>query len=182
MNDDGIFRNERPHEVVMPEGSHIAVSKSAEKTEPSVRKVFQEGEEFIDANLILEEGASTNIRSADDAVAFGSDVNVGAGAVLETDRIDHQTAEATLTRKAQELPAYIEINNVKPPPETIEGTISTAETQIIGSSADTQDAGRIGSPSGAMPEMDFPARVINLKIENDQLHERLDLLEQRNMP
>ena len=54
MNDDGIFRNERPHEVEMPEGSHIAVSKSAEKTEPSVRKVFQEGEEFIDANLILD--------------------------------------------------------------------------------------------------------------------------------
>ena len=182
MNDDGIFRNERPHEVVMPEGSHIAVSKSAEKTEPSVRKVFQEGEEFIDANLILEEGASTNIRSAEDKVAFGSDVTVGDGPVLETDRIDHQTAEATLTRKAQELPAYIENNSAKPSSEAIEATISNSETQIIESRADTQDTGRIASPAGPMPEMDFPARVINLKIENDQLHERLDLLEQRNMP
>ena len=36
--------------------------------------------------------------------------------------------------------------------------------------------------SAAMPEMDFPARVINLKIENDQLNDRLDRLEQRNMP
>jgi hypothetical protein len=30
---------------------------------------------------------------------------------------------------------------------------------------------------GAMPEMDFPARVINLKIENDKLRSRLDDLE-----
>jgi hypothetical protein len=28
MNNDEIFRNEHPHEVVMPEGSHIAVSKT----------------------------------------------------------------------------------------------------------------------------------------------------------
>jgi len=53
MNDDGIIRGEHPHEVVMPEGSHIAVSKTAEQTQPSVRKVFQEGEEFIDAHLII---------------------------------------------------------------------------------------------------------------------------------
>jgi hypothetical protein len=29
----------------------------------------------------------------------------------------------------------------------------------------------------AEPEMDFPARVINIKIENDQLRARLDKLE-----
>ena len=29
----------------------------------------------------------------------------------------------------------------------------------------------------AEPEMDFPARVINIKIENDQLRARLDRLE-----
>jgi hypothetical protein len=29
----------------------------------------------------------------------------------------------------------------------------------------------------AQPEMDFPARVINIKIENDQLRARLDKLE-----
>jgi hypothetical protein len=41
---------------------------------------------------------------------------------------------------------------------------------------------KVSTNSTAQVEMDFPARVINLKIENDQLHERLDLLEQRNMP
>ena len=42
--------------------------------------------------------------------------------------------------------------------------------------------GTTGTSVSAPVEMDFPARVINLKIENDQLNDRLDRLEQRNMP
>ena len=44
MNDDGIIRSEHPHEVVMPEGSHIAVSKTAEQTQGiSARKKTRTG-------------------------------------------------------------------------------------------------------------------------------------------
>lgn len=182
MNDDGIFRNERPHEVVMPEGSHIAVSKTGEKTEPSVRKVFQEGEEFVNANLILEEGASTNIRSTDNTDALGSDVTVQVGPALETERIDNQNAEAILTREAKEIPTFVDNNSSTKSTETIDLNISLSTTQKIESNADTGDMERNAEPAGPMPEMDFPARVINLKIENDQLQERLDLLEQRNLP
>jgi len=94
MNDDGIIRSEHPHEVVMPEGSRVAVSKTAEQTQPSVRKVFQEGEEFIDAHLIIEQGGDTSSRNADETVAFAKDETVHQGPALQTDRIDNQKAEA----------------------------------------------------------------------------------------
>jgi len=38
-------------------------------------------------------------------------------------------------------------------------------------------AGNSNPDHAAQPEMDFPARVINIKIENDQLRARLDKLE-----
>lgn len=182
MNDDGIFRNERPHEVVMPEGSHIAVSKSAEKTEPSVRKVFQEGEEFIDANLILEEGAGTAIRSSDVAIAVTNSESTHIASSSEVFRIDHQNAEASLLREGKAIAASEDSLNVVPPVAETKLNKSEITPQTISPSVDTQKIGESVNISMAMPEMDFPARVINLKIENDQLHERLDLLEQRNVP
>ena len=106
MNDHGIIRSEHSHEVVMPEGSRIAVSKTAEQTQPSVRKVFQEGEEFIDAHLIIEQGGDTSSRNADETVAFAKEETVYQGPALETDRIDNQKAEATLTREATAIPVF----------------------------------------------------------------------------
>jgi len=180
MNDDEIIRNEHPHEVVMPEGSRIAVSKSAEKTEPSVRKVFQEGEEFVDAHMIIEEGGSTDINYADESVAVTQDVSVHLGYSDTPDRIDNQIAEATLTRKATEIPVLTEQSPEPSPSEPLAPNISDLASTKIETSADTETEIESGKGLGAVPDMDFPARVINLKIENDQLHERLDQLEKRN--
>lgn len=182
MNDDGIIRGEHPHEVVMPEGSRIAVSKTAEQTEPSVRKVFQEGEEFIDAHLIIEEGGDTTSRNADETVALSKDETVHRGPALQTDRIDNQKAEATLTREATAIPVFTGSEDANTPVASIESIISPDAPTKIEASADTEEMRKDSNVSAAMPEMDFPARVINLKIENDQLHQRLDRLEQRNMP
>jgi hypothetical protein len=182
MNNDEIFRNEHPHEVVMPEGSHIAVSKTAEKTEPSIRKVFQEGEEFIDAHVILEEGAITNLRTAEETVALATNETRHSGPSQQTDRIDNQKAEATLLRESAPISAFNEPDLVNTPVTSLETIISSELPTNIEIRADTQEIRKTSDASKAPVEMDFPARVINLKIENDQLHERLDLLEQRNMP
>lgn len=182
MNDDGIIRSEHPHEVVMPEGSRIAVSKTAEQTQPSVRKVFQEGEEFIDAHLIIEQGGDTSSRNADETVAFAKEETVYQGPALETDRIDNQKAEATLTREATAIPVFTGSEDENTPVASIESIISPDAPTKIEANADTEEMRKDSKVSAAMPEMDFPARVINLKIENDQLNDRLDRLEQRNMP
>jgi len=182
MNDDGIIRGEHPHEVVMPEGSHIAVSKTAEQTQPSVRKVFQEGEEFIDAHLIIEQGSDTSSRNADETVAYAKEESVYQGPALQTDRIDNQKAEATLTREAMAIPVFTGSEDENTPVASIESIISPDTPTKIEANADTEEMRKDSEVSAPMPEMDFPARVINLKIENDQLNDRLDRLEQRNMP
>jgi hypothetical protein len=49
---------------------------------------------------------------------------------------------------------------------------------IESKAASAETAAEIQEPVyEAEPEMDFPARVINIKIENDQLRARLDKLE-----
>lgn len=182
MNNDEIFRSDQPHKVVMPEGSHMAASKTAEKTEPSLRKVFQEGEEFTDAHVIVEEGAGTTIRTADESVAFDANETGHSEPSQQADRIDHQKAEATLVRESTPFPTVNEPDPVETPVSSLETNISPELPTNIETRVDTQEIRKISDAPKALAEMDFPARVINLKIENDQLRKRLDLLEQRNKP
>ena len=182
MNDDGIFRSEHTHEVGMPEGSHVAVSKTAQETEPSIRKVFQEDEEFIDTHMIIEEGGGSQVRTAYESVAVAIDVTEHLGPATQTDRIDNQKAEATLTREPSLIPSFNNPDEVKKPESSKETSISTETPTKNVTSADTKEIRSVSDASTFLVEMDFPARVINLKIENDQLRERLDLLEQRITP
>ena len=101
---------------------------------------------------------------------------------LKTDRIDNQKAEATLTREATAIPVFTGSEDENTPVASIESIISPDAPTKIEANADTEEMRKDSKVSAAMPEMDFPARVINLKIENDQLNDRLDRLEQRNMP
>ena len=55
---------------------------------------------------------------------------------------------------------------------------ATGADAIESQAATKELAAEISKPVyEAEPEMDFPARVINIKIENDQLRARLDKLE-----
>lgn len=85
-------------------------------------------------------------------------------------------------RESAPISAFNEPDLVNTPVTSLETIISSELPTNIEIRADTQEIRKTSDASKAPVEMDFPARVINLKIENDQLHERLDLLEQRNMP
>ncbi len=189
MSED-IIRSDRPHEVVMTEGSNIAVGKTGEKTEPSVRKVFQEGEEFVDAQIILEEGADNalnenveagasapDIRNGDDTASAEPDIRSDVIAKAESLRIDNQNAEASLIRAATKI--EISQPEVKAEKSSVleNSTISSEDTLKTEASVDTTEEAVVMPYSAFMPDMDFPARVINLKISNDQLRDRLDKLE-----
>jgi|694.fasta_scaffold15496_10 hypothetical protein len=182
MSDNNIIRSDHPHEVTMPEGSRIAVSKTAEKTEPSIRKVFQEGEEFIETHMVIEEGGGSQIRTADESIVDPTNQTAHSEFETHSNRIDNQNAEATLTREATSIPVIKDAGEEETPFSEIEPINSVDIPTKNQTSVDTEDMRKVSTNSTAQVEMDFPARVINLKIENDQLHERLDLLEQRNMP
>ena len=132
--------------------------------------------------MIIEEGGDTTSRNADETVAHAKDETVHQGPALQTDRIDNQKAEATLTREAKAIPVFTGSEDANTPVASIESIISPDAPTKIEANADTEEKRKDIKVSAAMPEMDFPARVINLKIENDQLNDRLDRLEQRNMP
>jgi hypothetical protein len=80
------------------------------------------------------------------------------------------------------IPVFTGSEDKNTPVASIESIISPDAPTKIEANADTEEMRKDSKVSSAMPEMDFPARVINLKIENDQLNDRLDRLEQRNMP
>ena len=168
-----IIKTDRPHTVSMTEGSNVAAGKKAEAMEPSVRKVLADGEGHAVEHMVMDGGVS---KSADqNASVNAQDANFKGyqGAADVPDRFVAQEKNAAIPAPAR-----------KPIDVTKLDTI--LKTQDKPTSADTVDS-PAKSPEtapevhaeayAAEPEMDFPARVINIKIENDQLRERLDKLE-----
>ena len=54
MMESQFVRSQEPHEVSMPEGSHIATSRSADPGEPIVRQLQVESEPLQIAQIILD--------------------------------------------------------------------------------------------------------------------------------
>ena len=183
-----IIKTDRPHTVTMPEGTNIAVGKKGEAGAPVVRKVMADGEGEAVENVVMDGGVSSSNDPSKDVMAKGENNKGYQSKEQGQENIKgyQSAAEAPDRFAAQPKEAAV------PPPNKksidISQLDSILKTKAVESSVDTvtnepdnvalKPVSQAKSVlSEAMPEMNFPARVIKVKIANDQVRERLDKLE-----
>lgn len=205
MPDDNIIRPERPHEVTVPEGSYMAVAKTALPQEASVRKVLKEesGEEVehISADKFVSDG-SESLQGAPDRFVGDDDSNhreVSSRLPADHSRTDIRGADALppavqakgasgldlppdyrndvpTARMPAKLSGQGSVASPVSTPVTARGTPAPAQALASGSeSVHAAQSEALMPPD--MPEMDFPARVVHLHIQNENLRKRLDSLD-----
>jgi hypothetical protein len=172
-NEPLIIKSDRPHEVTMPEGTNVAVGKKGEEGAPAVRKVLADPDEHAVEHMVMDGGIS---KSADQNLSVNAqDPNFKGyqSAADMPDRFVANEKDAKIPPAARKTVDVTKLDSILKPQEKAVGVDA-----IESKAAPTEAAAEIQEPVyEAEPEMDFPARVINIKIENDQLRTRLDKLE-----
>ena len=196
-----IIKTDRPHTVSMPEGTNIAIGKKGEAGAPVVRKVMADGESNVAENVVMEGGVSSSNDPSKDVMAKGEN-NKGYQSKEEGQENNkgHQSKEEGQENfKGYQSAAEAPDRFAAPPKEAavlpqnkksidVSQLDSILKTKAVESSVDTvanepdnialEPVSQAKSVlSEAMPEMNFPARVIKVKIANDQVRERLEKLE-----
>ena len=183
-----IIKTDRPHTVTMPEGTNIAVGKKGEVGAPVVRKVMSDGENNAVENVVMDGGVSSSNDPSKDVMAKGEN-NKGHQSKEEGQenfKGYQSAAEAPDRFAAPPKDAAVPLPNKKS--IDVSQLDSILKTKAVESSVDTvanepdnialEPVSQAKSVlSEAMPEMNFPARVIKVKIANDQVRERLEKLE-----
>ena len=183
-----IIKTDRPHTVSMPEGTNIAIGKKGEAGAPVVRKVMADGESNVAENVVMDGGVSSSKDPSKDVMAKGEN-NKGyqskeegqenfkgyQSAADAPDRFAAPHKEAAVpppNKKSIDVSQLDSILKTK----AVESSVDTVtnEPDIIALEPVSQAKSVL---SEAMPEMNFPARVIKVKIANDQVRERLEKLE-----
>ena len=183
-----IIKTDRPHTVSMPEGTNIAVGKKGEAGSPAVRKVLSDGEQNVVENVVMDGGVSKS-NDPNQVVMAHEEVNKG----FQSKEGGHENIKGY--QSAADAPdrfAAPPKEAAVPPPNKksidVSQLDSILKTKAVESSVDTvtnepdnvalKPVSQAKSVlSEAMPEMNFPARVIKVKIANDQVRERLDKLD-----
>ena len=183
-----IIKSDRPHSVSMPEGTNVAVGKKGEAGAPAVRKVMADNENNVVENIVMDGGVSQSSDPRKDVMAKG-EVNKGyqskeggaenfkgyQSAVDAPDRFASEAKDAPIPpagKKSIDLTQLDSILRTKASPVGADTVSNEPEIQSAMAASQTKSAS-----SEPMPEMNFPARVIKVKIENDQVRERLEKLE-----
>jgi hypothetical protein len=184
-----IIKTDRPHSVSMSEGSNVAVGKKAEASAPAIRKVMAEGEKFdFEENNVIDGGQDPDKDPKSDVFAKG-DTYKGNQNVADAEENfkGYQSAADTPDRfvnvpKDTPIPPPIskplDVTQLGDTPQIKDepvgaDTVSKTE-EILAAIAVDEPIAR----AEPMPEMNFPARVIKVKIENDLVRVRLDKLEE----
>ena len=168
-----IIKSDHPHEVTMPEGSNIAAGKKGEEGTPSVRKVLADPDEHPVEHLVMDDGVSQLADEKHSVYAQDPNYKGYQSAAEMPDRFVSNEKEAKVPPASRTSIDMTKLDSILNPQEKASGA-DAIESQA----ASKELAAEISKPVyAAEPEMDFPARVINIKIENDQLRARLDKLE-----
>ncbi len=172
-NEPLIIKSDRPHEVSMPEGTNVAVGKKGEEGTPAVRKVLADPDAQVVEHLVMDGGISQTAN--DNHSVHDQDPNYKGyqSAADMPDRFASNEKNAAVPPVARKTVDVTQLDSILKPQE------KSAGVDAIESKAAAEEvAAEISEPSYEVePEMDFPARVINIKIENDQLRARLEKLE-----
>jgi hypothetical protein len=168
-----IIKSDRPHEVTMPEGTNMAVGKKGEEGTPSIRKVLADPDENAVEHMVMDGGVSKSADQNASVIAQDPNYKGYQNAAEVPDRFVSNEKEAKVPPASRTSIDITKLDSILNPQEKASGADaieSKAATPVV--------AAEISKPVyQPEPEMDFPARVINIKIENDQLRARLDRLE-----
>ena len=183
-----IIKTDHPHTVTMPEGTNIAVGKKGEVGAPVVRKVMADGEGEAVENVVMDGGVSSSNDPSKDVMAKGEN-NKGyqskeqgqenikgyQSAAEAPDRFAAQPKEGAVPPPNKKSIDVSQLDNILKT-KAVESSVDTVtnEPDNVALKPVSQAKSVL---SEAMPEMNFPARVIKVKIANDQVRERLDKLE-----
>lgn len=157
MSDDNLIRSDSPHQVTMAEGTHVAVGKKADAGQPSVRKVLAEPD-----GIVIEHSLKDNLVQLPEVAAVPSPAQ---GPVVERSESDRfvevpTVAPETFLQPNEPMPAW---------------ALEKPEAMLTGAAGAEPPAS--SDAMEMMKQMDFPARVVKLKIENDKVRTKLDGLQ-----
>jgi hypothetical protein len=184
-----IIKTDRPHSVSMSEGSNVAVGKKAEASAPAIRKVMAEGEKFdFEENNVIDGGQDPDKDPSSDVFAKG-DTYKGQQNVADAeenfkgyqsaadapDRFVNVPKDAPIPPPISKPLDLTKLDGNAPIKDEPVGADTVSKTEEILAAIEVEAPTAL---SQAMPEMNFPARVIRVKIENDLVRERLDKLEE----
>ena len=183
-----IIKSDRPHSVSMPEGTNVAVGKKGEAGTPAVRKVMADNNIDVVENIVMEGGVSQASGPSKDIMAKGEN-NKGFQSKKEgaenfkgyqsaadaPDRFAAQPKNAPIPPAGKKSIDLTQLDSILKTKASPVGTDTVSNEPEIKSAMTASQAKPASSEP--MPEMNFPARVIKVKIENDQVRERLEKLE-----
>jgi hypothetical protein len=168
-----IIKSDRAHTVSLPEGSNNAVGKKGEVGEPSIRKVVADKDEHPVEHVVMGDGVSKSPEKTADNYAKEDNFKGYQGAADAPDRFVDQPKEAAVPPPLRNSVDITKLETQLEPQE-----IPTAVEAIEDDGLKDELLARARAAKHApQPEMNFPARVINLKIQNDKLRTRLESLE-----
>jgi len=168
-----IIKSNQPHSVTMPEGTNVAVGKKGEEGTPAVRKVLADPDSHVVEHVVMDGGVSKTTDQNVSVNAHDPNYKGYQNAAEMPDRFVSNEKSADIPPPARKSIDVTKLDSNLKPQEKAVGADA-----IESKAATNKVAAEISKPVYAEePEMDFPARVINVKIENDQLRARLDKLE-----
>ena len=168
-----IIKSDRPHEVTMPEGTNMAVGKKGEEGTPSIRKVLADPDEHAVEHMVMDGGVSQNADENHSVIAQDPNYKGYQNAAEMPDRFVTNEQTAGVPPPQRKSIDVTQLDSILKPQEKA-SAVDAIESKV----ATKEVVAEVSKPVyQAEPEMDFPARVINIKIENDQLRARLDRLE-----
>lgn len=168
-----IIKSDHPHEVTMPEGSNIAAGKKGEEGTPSVRKVLADPDEHPVEHLVMDDGMSQLADEKHSVYAQDPNYKGYQSAAEMPDRFVSNEKTAAIPPSQRKSIDATKLDSILNPQEKASGA-DAIESKVATNAVATEISEAAYEEE---PEMDFPARVINIKIENDQLRARLDKLE-----
>ena len=168
-----IIKSDRPHEVTMPEGTNMAVGKTGDEGTPSVRKVMADPDENAVEHMVMDGGVSKSADQNASVIAQDPNYKGYQNAAEMPDRFVSNEKEAKVLPASRTSIDITKLDSILNPQEKASGA-DAIESQAVTPVVEAAISKPVYQPQ---PEMDFPARVINIKIENDQLRARLDRLE-----
>ncbi|MCX7261479.1 MAG: hypothetical protein NTX67_01580 [Burkholderiales bacterium] len=172
-NEPLIIKSDRPHEVTMPEGTNVAVGKKGEEGTPAVRKVLADPDLHAVEHIVMDAGVSQKAEQLHSVHAQDPNYKGYQSASEMPDRFVSNEKSATVPPPVRKQIDIAQLDSILKPQEKALG-VDAIESQAVGE----EMAAMASEPVYEVePVMDFPARVINIKIENDQLRARLDKLE-----
>jgi hypothetical protein len=168
-----IIKSDRPHEVTMPEGTNIDAGKKGEEGTPSVRKVLADPDEHPVEHLVMDDGVSQLADEKHSVYAQDPNYKGYQSAADMPDRFVSNEKTAAIPPSQRKSIDVTKLDSILNPQEKASGA-DAIDSKVATPVVEAAISKPVYQPE---PEMNFPARVINIKIENDQLRARLDKLE-----